>query len=317
MTRALVLNAGASLAAYQIGALRYLVGERGLHFDMYAGTGIGAMNAAFVACGHLSPLEAFWDRIGVRSLVSINVRTPWRGLASNAPQRRFVAAHLDEQRLAERGATLLVSTLNLQTGHEDVLTYPGCDLPLVDGLMAAVATPGLCPPVPYGDHQLVEGTLVQSILLRTVLDQPIDEIVVVAPALPERSGNRRYRTWRAVGERALAMNQTRDVRDGIAAGERAAAAADAFRTITGTLPERLAARVSDGAMKQTLHDRVAAVYASSPFPLRRESGPRLVVITPSDEVAFPPWSFKRDQLRALRDLGYDDARRVLQEEALS
>src|SRR2546421_9872687 len=102
MKRALVPNSGAWWAAYQIGALRHLVVDRAMHFELLAGTGIGAMNAALVACGEFSALEAFWKRIRIGSLITFNWRTPWReGPCTGTPQRRFIAAHVSEKKLAE------------------------------------------------------------------------------------------------------------------------------------------------------------------------------------------------------------------------
>src|SRR5205807_3796519 len=108
MKRALVLNSCISWAAYQVGALRHLVGDRAMHFDLCAGTGMGAMNAALVACGEFLALEAFWKHIGLRRLLTFNWRAPWsEGPFSGAPLRRFIAAHVSEEKLAERGVTFL------------------------------------------------------------------------------------------------------------------------------------------------------------------------------------------------------------------
>lgn len=311
MTRALVLNAGASWAAYQVGALRHVIGERNVTFDLYAGTGIGAMNAALVACGAFEALEQFWDGIGVRRLVTVNTRTPWLGPGSNAPQRQFVSAHVDEERLAERGVMLVIGTLNLQTGQEEVLTYPGGELPLIDALMATVATPGISPPVRHRGQQLVEGTLVNGFLMREMLRRPIDEIIAIAATLGPEAPTRRFRTWRAVMERALAMNQAHDVRDGLAEAEAVAAAAASFRSISQTLPERLAGRVGNPLLQNELREKVAAIYESSDFPLRRAAGPTVVAITPTRTLSYPLWRFDRGQLQAARSLGYEDARRIL------
>ena len=48
MSQALLLNAGASWAAYQVGAIDQLIGERRMRFDRYAGCGIGAMHASVI-----------------------------------------------------------------------------------------------------------------------------------------------------------------------------------------------------------------------------------------------------------------------------
>ena len=104
MRNTLLLNAGASWAAYQIGAIEHLVTERGIEFDSYVGCGIGAMNAALLACGEYDVLIGFWDSISTRRLIRPNVTSPWRAMFRNSPQRAFVTAHVREQALIDRGA---------------------------------------------------------------------------------------------------------------------------------------------------------------------------------------------------------------------
>jgi NTE family protein len=309
--RGLVLNAGLAWAAYQVGALRHLVGERGLHFDLCAGTGIGAMHAALIACDDLPALEAFWQGIGPRRLLAPNWRTPWReGPCVGTPQREFIARHVSEERLAARRVRLLVSTANLQTGREEVLAYPGHSLPIVDGLMAAVATPGLCPPVRSRGQQLVEGTTISSFLLRAVVAEPVDEVFAVAVAMrPGPASSRRYPSWRAVAARAFAMNQAWDVTEAVAHAGRVRAAAAAFRAVAGQVPA-LADRIPDAAAGARLRTRLESIYTGSAFPLRRDVPLRLHTVTPSRALDYPFWRFRAGDVHAAIALGYDDARAV-------
>jgi predicted acylesterase/phospholipase RssA len=305
--RALVLNAGASWAAYQVGALRHVVGERRMEFDLLAGTGIGAMNAAFVACGQFEALGDLWRRMSVRRLVRPTVRRWWAGPLSGAPQRAAIAAHVSEERLAERGARLLVSTVDLRAGALRVLEYPGEDLPLVDGLMAAVATPGLVAPLDRDGAQLAEGTLVDSFLLREVLARGPEEIIAVAAGLPSRATPaRRYRTWRAVSERALALNLDHDVRSALDDAAAATQVVAARQALAARLRALVTERIPDGS--DELRARIDALDAD-------RAAPPLTAIRPSRELGYALWRFPRRRLRAAATLGHDDARAALASEA--
>lgn len=310
MKRALVLNAGLSWAAYQAGAIRHLVVEQGLRFDLCAGTGIGAMNAALVACGAVPALDDFWDSVRLRKLLRPNFRTPVQeGLFIGTPQRRFIARHLSEDLLRERQVRLWISTFQLQSGLEDVLIYPGCELPMVDALMAAAATPGLLPPVVYRGRQLAEGTIISNFMLPAVLRSDVEEIVAVGVAMrPGRAPARQYRTWRAVLDRALAMNQAHDVWSALREAETVATAAEAFRRLQTDLPRRAAGPVQDTEARERLRDALDQVYAHSRFPLRREAGPVVHTITPSIDLDYPMWRFRRGDLARARALGHRDAR---------
>jgi predicted acylesterase/phospholipase RssA len=316
MKRALVLNAGLSWTAYQIGALRHLIVDRAMHFEMCAGTGTGAMNAAFVACGEFVALEAFWKSIRLRRLVSLNWRTPWRGgPLTGAPQRRFIAAPITEEKLAERGVTLLVSLMNLQTGQEQVMTYPGNDLPLVDALTAAVATCGILPPVLYQNQQLASGAFINSFILHTVLQQAVEEVIAVAAAAQRGLHNRRrYMTWPVLFERALAMNLAHDVWGAFDEGEKVSAAATAFRHVSAQLPTRLAERVADPTVREQLVSKITDIYCNSLYPLKRAAGPILKPITPSRDLGYPMWRFRSEELAAAKALGYRDARTAMERE---
>jgi predicted acylesterase/phospholipase RssA len=240
----------------------------------------------------------------MRSLVTPNLRSPWRSPLSNAPQRRFVTEHVSERALIERGASLAVSVLDLRTGREVVLRYPGADLPLVDGIMAAVATPGLIRPTSHGGKLLAEVTLVESVPMAAVAElEGVGEIVAVLTGLPADGGeHRRYSTWRAVMERALAMNLTHDVRQATANhAEDVAFAGDGARVASAVTD--LAGRVTDHDLSARLRHRLAAAVAQI------DVGPvaELTTIVPTRQLEFPLWRFRPTDLAAARTLGRADA----------
>ncbi len=315
MKRALVLNSGLSWTAYQIGALQHLINERALHFDICAGTGIGAVSAAFVACGEFAALQAGWKRIAVPRLTNFNWRTPWRGLFTGALQRRFIAAHIHEEKLVAQGVTLVISAMNLQTGREQVMTYPGGELPLVDALMAATATCGIYPPVLYHQQQLADATFINSFLLPTILQQPVEEVIAVAVAIQRGSRTQRpYKTWPIVFERALQMNLAHDVWSAFDEADKVSGGAAAFRHVSTQLPARLGEHIVDPVLREQLLNKVSAVYCNSSYSLKRAKELLIRTITPSRALDYPLWRFSAKDLTAAKVLGYQDARRFIGEE---
>lgn len=320
MRRALVLNAGSSWAAFQVGALRHLVDDRELEFDVHVGTGIGAMHAAFVACGEFEALARAWGRMGLRQLVRPNLRQPVRAPMVGTPQRRFIAAHVSEARLAARGVVVAAAVLDMRTGRIEHLVWPGSDVPIVDGLMAAVATPGLLAPVVSDGKHLAEATLVESVSLLSVLDGRIagvglvDEVVAVLASLPaagQHSHRRSYDSWRAVGVRAIAVNLGHDVAAAIDEAERDHDAAAAFQRVDTELAPALGELVGDlelrGRLLAQVAGRRAEAGAANPGrPIR----PRLQVIRPLEELDFPLWRFRDDDITDAYLHGYGMAREV-------
>jgi predicted acylesterase/phospholipase RssA len=287
VTRALVLNAGASWCAYQVGALRHLVNERQLHFDVCAGTAMGAMNAAFVACGQLPALEELWSNLRPADIL------PSR-------RRRFMAAHVSETALAERGTVLLVTALHLQTGRLDVLRYPGCPVPLVDGLLASAALPGAARPVRCESGQLVEGAIIDAVPMGPVLEEQPSEVVAVLSMLPEGGGARLpYGTWRSVLRRALEVNQADDARRALAAAASVAAEAEAH-----SRARREVLQAAAGVPDTGLVERLGRGFDQHQPP----AGPEVLAIRPSRPLWYPMWRFRRSDLAAAAALGERDAR---------
>lgn len=310
--RALVLNAASSWGAYHVGALRHLTGDLGIRFDLCAGTGIGAMNAAMVACGEIDALEDWWRQVSLRRLISPNWHSPWRGgplLA--ASQRRLLEAHTSVDKLRERGTRLLVSTLDLQSGEEGVHIYPGSTVPLLDVLVAALATPGLYPPLRRGGRQLVSATLANNFLLPQVLRHSFAEVVVVAAVIPQRDVRRRYNTAPAAFHRNLVMNQAHDVRQGLEDAHYAAQASVAFRHVAQNVPG-VANSIENTAVREQLRTRLDDIYSQA--TAQRQAGgigkepPVIRSIIPSRGLDFPVWRFRAADLAAAHRMGYRDAR---------
>ena len=73
---ALCLSGGGSKGAWECGVIKYLA-EQGLEFDCFAGTSVGAINAAFLAqyknlLEGVAALEAQW-----RAVDDSKIRKPW------------------------------------------------------------------------------------------------------------------------------------------------------------------------------------------------------------------------------------------------
>lgn len=296
MGNTLLLNAGASWAAYQIGAIEHLVEELGLEFDSYLGCGIGAMNAALLACGEYDALIRFWDSISARRLIRPNVTSPWKALARNTPQRHFVEEHVHERALIERGTTLSFTTFDLLTGDEIVHRFPGDEVPIVDALMAAVATPGLLAPLRAGARMLAEATLIDSVPFAAIRQNEVPQRVVgILAGMPlDGHAPNRLTTWRAVGARSLEINLANDARRAIETSRRAAS----WRQDSAALRAELLALAPQSATAQ---------FDAATKPLEGVDPPSYVWITPSEPLGYPLWRFPRQKMHAARLLGRHDA----------
>lgn len=312
MTHALVLSSGLGAAAYQIGALRQLVHDRRLHFDVCAGSGLGAIAAAFVACGEFPALQAFWQSIGWRKLIAFNWQSPLReGSFTTAPLKHFLASHISESKLANAGTQLKFPCLNLQTGREEITTFPGSPLPLIDVLGAAFGVPGLTAPLRVHHQQWTDASYNNSFMLRQIVHEgAADEIWAIAASANEtvfaQAPRRRYSHWRAVAARGLQLNQAHDVWRGLRDARQLSAAVAAHQHVRAQLPDRVAGSIADPVLRERVRERLTRVFDQSSFPMKSRA-PIIHALTPSKLIAASTWRFRRDEIDAAQQLGYRDA----------
>jgi NTE family protein len=163
VTTAFVLSGGASLGAIEVGMVRALI-TAGVEPDVYLGTSVGAVNAAYLA-GHPGPagvdgLGRLWLKLRATDVFPANPLLGLRGflgrtnyLVSPHTLRRLVEDNLTYQRLEDAPIPLHVVATELASGEEVVLS----DGDAADAVMASAAIPGVFPPVHVGGRDLMDG----------------------------------------------------------------------------------------------------------------------------------------------------------------
>jgi NTE family protein len=166
---AFVLSGGASLGALHVGMLRALY-ERGIVADVLVATGLGALNAAFVASRPQTPATAgelarVWCGIQREDVFPVSVRTLVGGfsgqrdhLVSDLALRRQARRYIEFEDLAEAPVPLHLLAFDVIEGREQLLS----DGPALDSIAAAAALPGVFPPVPIGERRLIDGSVVNN-----------------------------------------------------------------------------------------------------------------------------------------------------------
>jgi NTE family protein len=166
---AFVLAGGASLGALQVGMLRALY-ERQIAADMFVGTSIGALNAAFLASRPQTPetvdeLARAWRGLRREDVFPVSVRTLVGGLAgqrdhlvSDRALRRKVRRYIEFDDLSEAPVPVHTVAFDVIEGCEVLLS----EGPTLDVIAAAAALPGVFPPVPVAGRRLIDGSVVNN-----------------------------------------------------------------------------------------------------------------------------------------------------------
>lgn len=185
MVTAVVLSGGGSLGAVQAGMLLALF-DAHVTADLYVGSSVGALNAAYMA-GHpdvagARQLARIWTMLrredvfptdAVRVLRAMVGRT--NGVADPRSLRQLVKRNLNYGRLEDAAKQVVVVTTNVLTGTEVAIG----EGPAVDAVMASAALPSVFPPVNVGPRLLMDGGVVNNTPISVAQQLGADTIYVL------------------------------------------------------------------------------------------------------------------------------------------
>ena len=207
-----MLSGGGARGAYEAGAvagLMEILRPRSAPFDRFAGTSVGAMQAAYLAANAHHPdlaapgLVALWRALRLRTHLRIERRW-WRRRAALdvRPFEQIVRAHVDGPQLRHnvasgRVAALFVAALHVESGRTTVFAdlAPGVDyVPTrnphretlrtaitADHVLASAAIPTLFPPRAIGGRLYYDGGLRYNTPLAPAIRAGADRLVVISP----------------------------------------------------------------------------------------------------------------------------------------
>lgn len=158
--RALVLGGGGAKGAYEAGAIYHLLGEKEIHYDIIAGTSVGALNGTFLAqfgkgaeimAAH--ELKKLWFGIDTPMIyrkwyygLLWLLPALWKpSVFCTAPLRKLVREHLKREDIQKSKKMLRVGATSLTTGERRIWTEHSPDIAV--GVLASSAFPGGFEPV--------------------------------------------------------------------------------------------------------------------------------------------------------------------------
>ncbi len=211
--RALVVSGGGSKGAYAVGAVKVLMEEGGLDFDVVCGTSTGGLVAPFVIADRMDLAEDFYTSVKTDDILQ------WRrtkdilkaaSLASYRPLYLKLADVVDEigQTVISSAKQLFVTATRLQDRNPVFFhNQAQPDLPQLHfeaipdvetlrlAMLATASVPGIAPPVDIGDYQYVDGGVRENTPLAVPVAMHIEEIWVIllspqtSPMLDKRYNN--------------------------------------------------------------------------------------------------------------------------------
>lgn len=192
--RAVVLSGGGAKGAYQVGALEYLVNERGLEFQVISGVSTGSISAIVLA--QAADLAELRHEVGA-------LGTLYRGIRSNrdiyrnrflgqlglffhsslydaAPLRGKLERAVNVDAVRRSGRELRMGAACLETGEYRTITQR--DDRLIDFTMASGATPVFFPPVAITEQGVTRHWVDGGVRHMTPLRATFQALRELAPA---------------------------------------------------------------------------------------------------------------------------------------
>jgi len=193
--RALVLSGGGSKGAFQVGVLKYLIGELNNQYDIYTGISVGALNASFLSQfpkgkekEALENLVNIWNKINKGNIYHNHrpfgkLEALWKSsVYDSSPLKDFVYNNLDPVKVKESGNELRISACSLLTGNLKVWNEKDTDV-IRDAVLASSSFPVMFNPIKINDDLFTDAGVKDIAPLSAAIDAgaEIIDIIVTSP----------------------------------------------------------------------------------------------------------------------------------------
>jgi len=209
-TRALVVSGGGCTGAFAVGAVRYMIEQKGLSFDMACGTSTGSLISPLVITGEIETLVQIYTTVTTQDIFLL--RSPADMLAngsafSSAPLANLIGTMITDARwttISTSPKQLVIAAACLQTaqstyfcaGPMNLVTPPHTSTyklqskdDLMRAMLASSSDPALFPStqIPANSpNQFVDGGVLDFAPISIAMLNGVDEVysVVISPENP-------------------------------------------------------------------------------------------------------------------------------------
>lgn len=188
--RALVLSGGGSKGAYQCGALKYILGELKVQYDVFCGVSVGAINCAFLSMFEsgkeiesINHLVGLWDKIN-NSVIYKRwfpfgaLHVLWKhSFYDSTPLHNVIRSSVDLEKIRKSGKKVTAGTVSLSSGK--YTTFDQDSDHFIDAVIASASFPGMLPPVKFLGQLWSDGGVKEISPIKKAIEMGADEIDII------------------------------------------------------------------------------------------------------------------------------------------
>ena len=188
--RALVLSGGGSKGAYQSGALKYILGEQEVKYDIFCGVSVGAINCAYLSMFHegqeklsSETLANLWSQLDTSKIYKRwKPFGRWHALFSksfydSSPLHNLLKTGLDLEKIRASGKKVNVGTVSLSSGKYTIFDQTSDHF--VEAVIASASFPGMLSPVKFLGQLWTDGGCKEISPIKKAMEMGADEIDVI------------------------------------------------------------------------------------------------------------------------------------------
>ena len=304
----IVLSGGGAMGAYEAGVVKALK-EKGINFKLAAGASVGALNAYLVAADRTEQMVQIWENLNSKKVFHISLRNLMHGsLLSNAPLEKLLSEEVTEKstkRIIDGTAKLMIVSSDLRNKckviDESFTDYQQIIKSLISSTAIPVAFPSRELHLENLVDQIVDGGLTSNFPLEDSVKKGLCKTFFTTSLfVPEEE------TWYShnifgIGIRAIETMLTTEYLREINGVREKIKTANALKDILGT--KLILKKISKRNKKTKNLYNDFEVYAEN----------QIIEINPSKKLSLGgPMDFYTDRLKKAIEMGYEDAKKVLE-----
>jgi NTE family protein len=188
--RALVLSGGGSKGSYQVGALKYILGEKRVVYDALCGVSVGAINVAYLAMwkagqeiASATQLSTLWSQLDNSKIYKRwfpfgRWHAIWKkSFFDSSPLNDLLKHGINIDLIRDSGKLVNVGTVSLSSGKYTIFDQTSDHF--VDAVIASASFPGMLSPVEFLGQLWTDGGVKEISPIKKAVELGADIIDVI------------------------------------------------------------------------------------------------------------------------------------------